>query len=137
MKKLLWFLLLQTLIPLSAKSYGLLQDSTANALLIEQKTLYYLKHTEQCWEVVEARDQTIDSLTSITKDQQEANKLCELGTNSAVRVASSAVAKNTQLTKDLETQTKRKNGWKKYSFWSSAVAVAEAGIIYLKTRTLW
>jgi len=123
-----------------AQSKGSHQDS----LLIEQQTGFYLKHTEQCWEVVEARDQTIDSLRAINKAQKDVTGASKSEARISQRIAISFKDSLQDCRKEVikvkeeaDTQRHKKVNWRKGTLVVSVIAFGEAVIIYLKFMLKW
>lgn len=141
MRKVLLFTILIASIMLSGSVYS--QNSIPRSLPIEKKTNYYLYQNIECREVVKSRNNTIDSLKQVLKLKDNAISLSKSGTSASIRVSSNLrdtiTSKNeviSDLNKSVAKQTRRKNFFKKWSILSTAVAVVEAAIIYIKINPI-
>lgn len=136
MKILHLCLLLQILILSKTSASELLPDSTKENLLIEQKTTYYLKHTEQCWDVVEDLILDIDTLEQDLAKQKQIANISDITAKTAIRLSSTLKQENESLSK--ENGRKRRNNklLVKWGVFSTALAIIEGIIIYGNIKTM-
>lgn len=130
------FFLIIVLIPFIGSAKELLGDSIPGNLLIEQKTNFYLRHLEQCWEVVDSSNARIDRLQKIVKKSKEVTKQAQIETGISNRISMALKDTVISVRKDLSKQKKRKVFWKKLALISDAAILAEVVYLYLKPR-LW
>lgn len=143
MKAKIWFLGILTWILFTGTVYGQLKGSHQDSLLIEQQTGFYLKHAEQCWEVVEARNQTIDSLRAIGKTQKNAAGVSLQESRIAQRIIfnlKDTLLECREMVSSTRVLVKKEHSGKirnrKWGFVASVIAIGEAVVIYSKFM-LW
>lgn len=109
MKTFLYHFSIFTLILCSANSYGQLKDSTSVDVRIEQKKDFYLKHLEKCWDVVEARDTTVQRQKKIISELHRALKKSQIETGISNRMTISFRDSLTNQKLATEKQKSKKN----------------------------
>lgn len=125
----------------TGKSYS--QGLTPQNLPTEKKVNYYLLENLECREVVKARNTTIDSLKAISAAKNKAIEVSKLEAGASRRVVSAlqdsvsvAKAATAEAVETGQKQTRKKRGWRKAFFISSAIGLGEALIIF-KSISLW
>lgn len=136
------FFLIIILIPFTGSAKRLLGDSIPGNLLIEQKTNFYLRHLEQCWEVVDSGNARIDRLQKIVDKSKKTTRQAQIEAGISNRLSMAlkdtlSAVSDTLATarKDLKKQRKRKVFWRKVALISDAVILVEVVYLYLKPRS--
>lgn len=109
-----------------------LKNLTQDSVRIEQKTNFYLKHVQQCWDIVEARDTTIRNRDKIIKGLHDALSKSKIETGISNRLSRTFRDSLSDQKKSTDKQIKRKVIWRKVAVVAIVIVIGETFYIYIK-----